>query len=272
MHRFDIISHSKQSDLIVSRPTHNNRLHFYAPDKEMHPDMFKVELYEILESDDTGVQYGNIANGIRLPGESLPPGAHIIGSFYAAPRHILPFHLKCLVRIRTVDAMKFEWRVDRLSSNETAIWVFADAIHHRLYPFSVVIWPPAFPHYRDILDTIRKNYIIVQHDTLSLPKALLLPFVLDVYQGDRRCDKSQLPNKCRHMTPYPTRIGYIKFLAPKADLDRNRVSQTAVKIKALLRERYIPTIKNYVHDIICHISDNASHSREMEGFVKLYHI
>ena len=266
MHRFEIQPHTSLSDRIVRQWTNKSRLRFYAPDTKMHPEMFKIQLYQTDTTND-------MVDGILLPGEALPSKqARIVGSFYAASRHILPFHLRSLVRIRTPEGMRLDWGTANVSPEEVAFWVFADSKHHRLYPFSVVIWPPAFLHYKEILDTLRENYTVVQHTTLSLPTALLLPFVLDVYQGDRRCDKSQLPRKCRHMTAYPTRLGYIKFLAPKADLDRNRVSQTAVKIKALLRERYRPTIKNYVHDIICHISDNAAHSRAMDDFVRQYTI
>ena len=91
----------------------------------------------------------------------------------------------------------------------------------------------------------------------------------NIYKGDKRCDKSQLPGKCRNMYSYKPNMKYLRFLVREPELDYMRVSQTAVKIKDIVRGKYRKKIPNYVHDIIFHVSDNASHSRSMEKFVKL---
>lgn len=235
---------------------------FYLAESRLHVDLEPVHW----------VSNGPGQRHLLFPGELNSSTGPIQATLYAAPRHILPYHLRRLTKTVTKTGVRYHLGEDTKDDQDVthSIWVFADAKHLKLYPFSIVVWPPAIRFFDEILDILRQNYVVIYTQTLSMPTALLLPFVLDLYRGDRRCDKSQLPRKCRYMSPYPTKVGYVKFLVPKADLDRNRVSQTAVDIKALLRRRYIPKIRNYVHDIICHISDNASHSREMEHFVKEY--
>ena len=82
-----------------------------------------------------------------------------------------------------------------------------------------------------------------------------------------RCDKSKLPGKCRNMYPYLSKMKYVEFLVENPELDHISVSQTSVKIKELIRGEFKNKIPNYVHDIIFHVSDNASHAKSMDQFV-----
>ena len=118
-----------------------------------------------------------------------------------------------------------------------------------------------------VVRLLDKYYRIVSDYKFTLKKNDILRFVMQVYRDDRRCDKTQLPNKCRHMIHYPMNLRFVKILVESPRVDNNKVSKTSVQIKEVIRGLYKRYVKNYVHDIVCHISDNSSHSRSMQQFV-----
>ena len=70
------------------------------------------------------------------------------------------------------------------------------------------------------------------------------------------------------MDRYPSVFIYIKFLIPNLDLNRERVSKSAIKIKNIIRSLIRPYIDDYIYDIIFHVSDNLTHSINMEKSIK----
>lgn len=262
MHRFYVATNENSSHSIYTSPPPNSKFSFYAPDTSIHPSM-RLLYVHMRVTEEEEEDRGDLLSW--NPDEAFHTQ---IGSMYVFPKHILPFHTKCL---SITSEMKLQWVHDSTPQNDTFFcWVFPNGNIQKLYPFSVVVWPPVIPYFQEMLGILEQHYTVIRHKTFSIQSSQLLPFVFDSYRGDRRCDKTQLPRKCSYMRSYPCKLGFIKFLVPRADLDKNQVSKTSVHIKALLRKRFIPRIQNYIHDIICHISDNASHARSMEKYVDRY--
>ena len=69
------------------------------------------------------------------------------------------------------------------------------------------------------------------------------------------------------MYTYPLRFRYLKILVENPQLNKKQISHTSIEIKEVIRGLFKRFVKNYVHDIVCHISDNAKHSRSMGKYV-----
>ena len=193
----------------------------------------------------------------------------LVGSVYALPRWVSPFnvspfqinHTKTGVTLQPLETNNY-----RLAG-PSIVWAWTNPKLVQLYPLGAIIWSPAHSVADDILDILMSKYRVIKSVSFRVPNATLVKFVKKVYLDDRRCDRSQLSGKCKHMYPYPPKFRFVKFLVPYARLDGNRVSQTSVDLKYMIRRKFRQHIPNYVHDIIIHISDNAGHTRNMERYV-----
>lgn len=262
MDTYSILNRPDKTTIIIPRKIKaaaekDQIIYFYAPTSKLHPKMSLLYFYSSSNNKDEAdfVSWKSSENGFNL-----------IGSCYVFPDSNLNFNLAILtVRQHTSGAgLTFEWGTDGLIH----FWVFPDKDHIKLYQLAALVWSPAQNYADEIVEILEKNYQVVDNYDILVAKPKLLGFVRKIYQGDKRCDKSQLPWKCQQMLPYYPKIRYIKFLVKELDLDYMRVSQTAVMIKDIIRRQFKKRIPNYVHDIIFHISDNQSHSRSMETVIK----
>ena len=194
----------------------------------------------------------------------------IIGSVWAYPKFVSPFDLYPFEIYRSVDILqviplesdKYHWKGNNI------FWAFLKPSPIKLYPLGAIIWSPANHVADQIINILSNDYRITQVIQFHVPNQRLLKFVNKVYLDDRRCDRTQLSGKCRHMYNAPSTFRFVKFLVRSARLDGNRVSQTSVDLKYRIRKKFKRYIRNYVHDIIIHVSDNASHTRHMEQYVR----
>ena len=234
--------------------------YFYTPKNKIHPSMKLLSLY----SSDL-----NSNNIDFVSWNSEEVGFSKITSCYVFPKEIEKFNSSRISIIAHSSNIGLDIRWGLRKDELLSFYVFKNPKKIRLYTLAAIIWPPAYNYSNEIAQIIEQHYHITKNNDFFVPKQRLSRFVKNIYKGDMRCDKSQLPSKCRHMYPYRPNMKYLQFLVEEPDLDKMRVSQTAVKIKELIRGGYQRKIPNYVHDIIFHISDNVEHAKSMDKFVTL---
>ena len=132
---------------------------------------------------------------------------------------------------------------------------------------SAIIWPPAQNVSDNIYQELRQHYHIVKDVSFTVENRNLLNFVKMIYKKDRRCDKSKLPFKTKTLIRPRLQIRFIKFVVKDLDLNDNNVSNTAIGIKKIIRNKYKNYVENYNFDNIFHVSDNMEHSLSMEQTV-----
>ena len=265
MYTFTIIKNHTNDIIFPGKQVikNNKDSYFYSPTDKINNNMKIVYLYSSSNKDNEAdlISWNNNEEG----------DLNLVGSFYAFPRETDNYNTYCLsVHISRDDnklSLNVEW--GKTNNADMSFWIFKEPAYVKLYPLSAIVWPPAQQFSDDITEIVNKYYKVVKVFDVDIKHPRFLKFVKNIYKGDRRCDKSQLPRKCRNMDSYPLRMRYIKFRVEDPDLDQMRVSQTAVRIKDVIRRKFRKKIPNYTHDICFHISDNASHSRSMDNYVKL---
>lgn len=156
---------------------------------------------------------------------------------------------------------------------KNSYWGFSDIKRPKLYRLAIIIWPPAYRFVEEIINSIlfyNSYYRIANKHHFHVPPKQFLSFIYNVYKGDRRCDKSQLPWKWDNMKSSKNQMVYFDLYVPKARIGSNMISKTAIEVKYFIRKKFKYQIPNYVHDIIIHIADNSSHSKNMYQYVKSY--
>lgn len=272
-------SNSKDTNIFnndINKYQEGDYFYFYSPRRPLHNSMKLVHLYS---------SNNDIDRADFVSMNDFEEGFTRIASFFAFTNQTELYITEKLSISFNEDNFGLDIQIvnDKINDKDTdndkhnyssrkeilKLWVFTKPKFEKLYPLAAIIWPPAERYSNEISRLLKNNYKITKDIDFNVAPKRFLRFVNNIYKGDKRCDKSQLPGKVRNMRPYPIRMKYLRVLVAKADLDHMRVSQTAVKIKAIVRKKYRSKIPNYVHDIIIHVSDNASHARSMDNFVSL---
>ena len=149
------------------------------------------------------------------------------------------------------------------NSRHISIWVFKTPDQIKLYPLSVIIWPPAYHISKFIVEDLKKHYIIIKDISLNMSYNNVGKYVYGAYRDDLRCDKSNLKYKIHNFNKHPLRFRYLKILVKKPLLNRENISQTSILIKKNIRNKYKKYITNYIYDVILHVSDNQKHTKSM---------
>ena len=266
MYIFSIITNNEDNTSFIlpgkikSSDNNDTITFFYTPKKILHPSMKTLYLYSS-NLNSNHIDY--------LSWNSEEPNFKNITKCFVFTDKIDLFNTYQLSIKKSDNNVGLNIKWGSQSDEVLNFWIFKNPKNLRLYPLAAIIWPPAQRYADDISKVLGNHYQITHINDLFIPKQRLSSFVKNIYKEDLRCDKSQLPWKCRNMYPYTPNIRYIRFLVGNADLNTMKISKTAIKIKELIRKAYRDKIPNYVHDIIFHISDNASHARSMEKYVSL---
>lgn len=232
---------------------------FFTPLKKLHPTMKVLHLFS---------STGDTTRADFISWNNFGCSDYTrIGSLFVFTEYTEPFNTYPVYVNKETSPPGFSITRKRGRSDGFSFWCFLSPRKLRLYPLSIILWPPIYERSDDIVRLLDKYYRIVSDYKFTLKKNDLLRFVMQVYRDDRRCDKTQLPNKCKHMIHYPMNLRFVKILVESPRVDNNKVSKTSIQIKEVIRGLYKRYVKNYVHDIVCHISDNSSHSRSMQQFV-----
>lgn len=184
------------------------------------------------------------------------------------PEYQSPFNLERITIY--LGPSGFTLKKNHLTSQVIDMWVNRNPKQLRLFPLSVIIWPPAFHLSSQILNDLNKHYIVVQDKPFKLPNNMVSNFVYDAYRDDVRCDKSKLKYKLINFKKHTMRFRYLKILVKKPVLNKDNISETSIAIKKNIRSKYKKYVKDYIYDVILHVADNKKHTKSMNDMTQKY--
>ena len=142
-------------------------------------------------------------------------------------------------------------------------------ISNNLY-FEVVLWPPVSNYFDEIDKFIKEKYTVYSSkDYKDLTE--FNTYIKALYKIDDIKDW-KVDLKIKVMSSYPKNIRVIKIgiLEPKFRKKANGqlISEEVEILKKQIRESYKEKIDNYFYDIIIHIGDNYSHTKQSQNLLK----
>ena len=142
--------------------------------------------------------------------------------------------------------------------------------------FCGFIWSPAIIFTDDILEYINKIYPVLHYYTYEFNnQEKYEKSILDIYTTDD-IDPNKVKNvKIQNMIKYSFSYTYFKFFIEKPNFRKKKatgtdISQVVENIKKKIRTSYMGKLKNYIHDIIIHISDNFEQTNDIDIIMKKY--
>lgn len=143
------------------------------------------------------------------------------------------------------------------------------------YNFSGFIWGPSIQFINEIFEYINEKYPVLHYYNYKFTdKTLFEKTILDIYTTDDIDPKKVKDVKIKNMLKHPLIFTYFKFYIKTPNFRKkgtgNNISRTVESIKKHIRSSYKSKVKNYIHDIIIHISDNYEQTRDIENIMKKY--
>lgn len=143
--------------------------------------------------------------------------------------------------------------------------------------FCGYLWSPILQHTTEILEELNKTYKVKQYFLYDFKndKAKHDAAVLKIYTTDDIAQEKVKNVKLKSMAPYPHKFVYFLFDIPdpkyriKAGFN-TKISTIVEAIKKQLRGKYMSKVKNYIHDIIIHVSDNETQTSQIAEIMKSY--
>ena len=139
-------------------------------------------------------------------------------------------------------------------------------ISNHLY-FEIVLWPPVSQYFDEIEKFIKEKYTVYSSkDYKDIPE--FNTYIKSLYKIDDIKDW-KVDLKIKGMSAYSKDIRIIKIEIPEPKFRKKENGQLISKeveiLKKQIRESYKEKIDNYFHDIIIHIGDNYSHTKQSEN-------
>ena len=143
--------------------------------------------------------------------------------------------------------------------------------------FCGYLWSPILEHTTEILEELNKTYKVYQYFVYDFKenKEKHDEAVLKIYTTDDIAQDKVKNIKLKSMATYPHKFVYFLFDIPdpkyrtKAGVNTN-ISTIVEAIKKQLRGKYMTKVKNYIHDIIIHVSDNETQTAQIAKIMKSY--
>jgi len=142
-------------------------------------------------------------------------------------------------------------------------------ISNHLY-FEIVLWPPVSQYFNEIEKFIKKKYTVYSSvDYKGITE--FTSYIKALYQIDD-IKRWKVDLKIKGMSAYPKDIRIIKIEIPQPKFRKKAngqiISEVVETLKKQIRESYKEKIDNYFHDIIIHIGDNYSHTKQSQNLLK----
>ena len=142
-------------------------------------------------------------------------------------------------------------------------------ISNQLY-FEIVLWPPVSQYFDEIEKFIKEQYTVYSSaDYKDIPE--FNTYIKALYKIDDIKDwKVDLKIKGMSVYPKDIRVIKIEILEPRFRKKGNGqlISEEVETLKKQIRESYKEKLDNYFHDIIIHIGDNYSHTKQSQNLLK----
>jgi len=142
-------------------------------------------------------------------------------------------------------------------------------ISNHLY-FEIVLWPPVQQYFDEIEKFIKEQYTVYSSaDYKDIPE--FNTYIKALYKIDDIQDW-KVDLKIKGMSVYPKDIRVIKIEIPEPRFRKKEngqlISEEVETLKKKIRESYKIKLDNYFHDIIVHIGDNYSHTKQSQNLLK----
>ena len=136
--------------------------------------------------------------------------------------------------------------------------------------FEVVLWPPVSKYFNEIEKFIGEKFsIISSKEYNNIPD--FNKYIRALYKIDNIKDW-KVDLKIQGMYVYPKDIRIINIEIPQPDFrykgNNQLISKVVEELKKEIRIKYKSKVDNYFHDIIIHIGDNYSYTKQSEKLLK----
>lgn len=127
--------------------------------------------------------------------------------------------------------------------------------------FIGVLWSPAKRYFEEIIEKIKMIYTVTDVEDVILTKEVYKRVIKGIYYIDD-IESWKVDKKIKALLSEDEntiRVFFVKIPCPNYRLKNKNyhiISTECEKIKKIIRESYKDKIKDYVHDIIIHTSDN----------------
>jgi hypothetical protein len=124
--------------------------------------------------------------------------------------------------------------------------------------FTLILWNPTLFQSEKILQDIPN---IIESKEIIISKEFLHEYIFDIYKLDTRCSHNiVLPPKIKKLKEYNDKHLVVKFKIDNPQYTNN-ICKQAVQLKEMIRNKYKSNIKNYIKDIMIHVTDNFEQSK-----------
>ena len=132
--------------------------------------------------------------------------------------------------------------------------------------FEVILWPPVSKYFNEIEELIGEKFTIISSKEYNKTPHFN-KYIKALYKIDDIKDW-KVDLKIQGMSEYSKDIRVIKIeiLEPNFRHKSNNhlISKVVEELKEEVRTKYKSKVDNYFHDIIIHIGDNYSHTKQSE--------
>ena len=136
--------------------------------------------------------------------------------------------------------------------------------------FEVVLWPPVAQYFDEIEEMIRKEFAVISSVDYK-GMANFTTYIKDLYKIDS-IKNWKVGLKIKGMSPFSKDIRVVKIEILEPDFreksNGHLISKKVEELKKQVRALYKDKVDNYFHDIIIHIGDNYSHSKQSQKFLE----
>ena len=141
-------------------------------------------------------------------------------------------------------------------------------------PLVGIIWPPAYKYADEILTDVKNGANLVKYRDIIVPLNKIEKFIEDIYKTDD-VEYWHINEKFRRIKDekeMKIRVVWFFFKTPKFRIKRfgHTISETGVRFKLDIRNKYKDKIDNYIHDIIMHTTDNYEQSKRVTDKIRNY--
>ncbi|MEE2700034.1 MAG: hypothetical protein VYD71_01550 [Bacteroidota bacterium] len=136
--------------------------------------------------------------------------------------------------------------------------------------FEVVLWPPVAQYFDEIEEMIRKEFAVISSVDYK-GMANFTTYIKDLYKIDS-IKNWKVGLKIKGMSPFSKDIRVVKIEILEPDFreksNGHLISKKVEELKKQVRALYKDKVDNYFYDIIIHIGDNYSHSKQSQKFLE----
>ncbi|MBK26605.1 MAG: hypothetical protein CME70_21575 [Halobacteriovorax sp.] len=155
------------------------------------------------------------------------------------------------------------------------IWNIINFFRWPYIDLAVILWPPAYEYFDDIVTDIKDIYPVLDERDFEIEDGSMKKFMLELYAIDRATEKKiSLKIDRLLVAPHKLRILKIRIRWPrmKSHCDFNSwVKCPKVnELKQVIRKKYTSKIKDYKYDVIIHSTETDSQIKEVEDLIVKY--